>query len=248
MIFLRTEEEFKILYEAGQILKGILDRIVSCVEPGISTFDLEQIAEERMKAGGVAPAFKGYRGYPNILCTSINDEVVHGIPSKSRNLLVGDIISIDCGIKHRDFFADMAMTIPVGEIDGATKELRDCTRNSLQQGIRSAVPGNHIGDISYAVQKYVESNGFSVVRDYVGHGIGQQLHEEPEIPNFGFPGQGEEIKRGLVICIEPMVNAGTYEVKTMGDNWTVKTVDGNLSAHFEHMIGITDDVPVIFTA
>jgi methionyl aminopeptidase len=247
MIFLKSKEEFEILNQAGQILKNILSEIALKVKPGINTYSLEQIAEKKLLYYKVESAFKGYRVYPNILCTSINEEVVHGIPSVKRILKEGDIISIDCGIKYNGFFADMAFTVPVGRIDKTKQELIDCTKKSLKIAIKNALAGNRLGDISYAIQKYVETHGFSVVRDYVGHGIGVNLHEEPEVPNFGYPGQGVLLESGMVICIEPMVNSGSYEVVTKSDKWTVVTKDGKPSAHFEHMVGITSGEPIIFT-
>ena len=248
MIIIKSDQEYKVLLEAAQILKSILMEVTVQVMPGVTTLFLEQVADKQIKYYKVESAFKGYRDYPNILCTSINEEVVHGIPSDMRVLKSGDIVSIDCGIKHKGFFADMAQTVPVGSIDQEKQTLLECTRESLKLAIEKAVPGNFLGDISFAIQKYVEAHGYSVVRDYVGHGIGTSLHEEPEVPNFGFPGQGVKLEKGIVFCIEPMVNTGTHQVTVNDDKWTVVTEDRKPSAHFEHMVGITDNQPIVFTA
>jgi methionyl aminopeptidase len=210
------------------------------VAPGISTLELDQIAEEIIFSKGAIPAFKGYRGFPATLCISINEEVVHGIPSQ-RQLKEGDIVSLDVGTRLNGYFGDGAITLPVGEVDGKAKRLLEVTEKALYIGIDKVRAGNRLFDISYAIQSWVESHGFSVVRDFVGHGIGMDLHEEPQIPNFGSPHQGPRLERGMVFALEPMVNEGTYEVKILSDGWTVVTADGKRSAHFEHTIAITDD-------
>ena len=217
------------------------------VAPGVTTKDLDEVAREVITSHGAIPSFKGYHGYPGNICASVNEEVVHGIPG-SRKLQEGDIVSVDCGATYNGFVGDSAVTIPVGKIDPVSEQLLRVTEESLYKGIAAAIVGNRLSDISHAVQVHVEAAGFSVVRDYVGHGIGRNMHEDPQIPNFGPPGHGPLLKPGMVLAIEPMVNVGTYKVRTLKDGWTVLTADGKRSAHFEHTIAITPDGPKLLTA
>lgn len=231
---------------ACKIAYEVLLRMSELVQPGISTFDLEQIASEEAKKHKAKCAFKGYNNYPSSLCCSPNNQVVHGLPSKQA-LLSGDILSLDFGVYIDEFYGDAAITVPVGKISQAAEMLIAVTEKSLHAGIEMALPGNRIGDISSAIQCYVEKRGFSVVRDFVGHGIGRSLHEDPQVPNYGTAGKGLKLKSGMVLAIEPMINEKSHEVKVLDDKWTVITVDGGLSAHFEHTIAITDNGPEILT-
>ncbi|HHW13919.1 MAG TPA: type I methionyl aminopeptidase, partial [Firmicutes bacterium] len=224
-----------------------LARLGELVAPGVTTGELDRFAEEFFRSRGAVPAFKGYNGFPASICTSVNEQVVHGIPG-SRVLQAGDIISIDAGAIVDGFYGDSAATFPVGEVDAEAERLLAATREALARGIAQARVGNRLSDISHAVQAWVEAQGFSVVREYVGHGIGRAMHEAPAIPNYGPPGRGPRLKAGMVLAIEPMVNAGGYEVATEDDQWTVVTVDGRLSAHFEHTVAVTGDGPLILTA
>jgi len=218
------------------------------IAPGVTTMDLERAAEKKMKDLGVKPAFKGYYDYPCVLCTSINEEIVHGIPSEKRVLKDGDIVSVDCGVVLDGYYGDAAITVPVGdEIRPELKKLLEVTEQSLYRGIEKVRIGNSIGDVGSAVQSYVEANGFSVVREFVGHGIGTRLHEEPQVPNFGTPGHGARLREGMVLAIEPMVNSGKPEARVLGDKWTAVTADGSFSAHFEHCVAVTKDGPMILT-
>jgi methionyl aminopeptidase len=247
VIVLRSADELAILREANQILARIMQELREEIEVGISTEALDRKAERLIEAAGGKPAFKGYRGYPKTICTSINEQVVHGIPSPNVFLEEGDILSIDIGIIHRGYVGDTAATFPVGEIPDEKRRLIQVTRESLYQGIRQTREGNRLSDISHAVQSHVERQGFSVVRDFVGHGIGQQMHEEPQIPNFGRPHLGPRLQAGMVLAIEPMVNAGTHEVKVLSDRWTAVTKDGRPSAHFEHSVAVTKGDPEILS-
>ncbi len=246
MIPLKSEEDLRVLREAGKILGSMIKRIERFVKAGITTADIDRLAQELAVAENVMPAFKGYRGYPAVVCTSVNEEIVHGIPG-DRKLKDGDIISIDLGINHQGYFCDAAITVGVGKISPRAKKLIDITKISLSEGIKKAKENNHLTDISYAIQNYVEKNGFSVVRQFVGHGIGRSLHEEPEIPNFGRPHQGPLLKSGMVLAIEPMVNMGAWESETLSDGWTAVTKDRQLSAHFEHTVALTCKGPEILT-
>jgi methionyl aminopeptidase len=228
------------------MVRGLLEELRERVQPGVSTLDLEKYIERRIAQLGARPAFKGYRGYPCCLCASVNSEVIHGIPS-ARYLKGGDILSLDMGVVVDGYYGDSAMTVPVGEISEATQRLLRVTQESLQLAIEQARLGNRLGDISSTVQRHVEENGYSVVREFVGHGIGRQLHEEPQIPNFGQAGHGPVLKQGMVLAIEPMVNAGGAAVRVLADNWTAVTADGTLSAHFEHMVAVTRNGPDILT-
>lgn len=247
MIVLKTARELGIMKEACVISAQALKLVGSAVEPGVSTWELDQIAEKFILSKGAKPSFKGLYGYPATACISVNNEVIHGIPAKDRVLKSGDIVSVDLGAEYEGFNGDNAATFACGDVSDEAKRLMDTTRESLYEGIKHACPGGRVGDISAAVQKYVESRGYSVVRDYVGHGVGTSLHEAPEVPNFGVSGRGVRLVPGMTIAIEPMVNAGSYDVKVMPDGWTVLTKDGSLSAHFEHTIAITADGPRIMT-
>ncbi|MCX5707796.1 MAG: type I methionyl aminopeptidase [Candidatus Omnitrophica bacterium] len=246
MILLKSRSELDLMRESGRKLAAILERIKGIIKPGVTTGEIDSLAEELIRQEKAIPAFKGYRGYPAATCTSVNEVVVHGIPG-SLKLKDGDIISIDLGLEYKDYFSDAAFTVGVGKIDSKAKKLIEVTRDSLNEGIKAAKPANRLGDISHAVQKYVEKNGFSVVRQFVGHGVGRNLHEEPEVPNFGRKGWGEILKPGMVLAIEPMVNMGTWECEVLEDGWTAVTSDKKLSAHFEHTVAIMEDGPEILT-
>jgi methionyl aminopeptidase len=246
MIYLKSDSEIEIMHKAGRIVAETLAKVEEVIKPGITTAELDKIAEDHITKCGARPSFKGHYGFPASICTSINEEVVHGIPGK-KVLQEGDIISVDCGAFIEGFHGDAARTFPVGKISSEAQKLIDVTRESFFQGIEYALVGNRIGDIASAVQTYVESQGFSVVRDYVGHGIGRKMWEEPSVPNFGKPGKGLKLAKGLVIAIEPMVNAGTYEVKELSDGWTVITKDEKISAHYENTIAILENGPKILT-
>ena len=247
MIVLKTGRELKVMREACRISAEALKLAGSAVEPGVTTAELDKIAEKYILSQGAVPNFKNYNGYPATACISINNEVIHGIPSKKRVIRAGDIVSIDLGAKFEGYHGDNAATFACGDISAEAKRLMDTTRESLYQGIAAAVSGGRLGDISAAVQQYVESRGYSVVRQFVGHGIGTQLHEAPEVPNFGTHGRGIRLMPGMTLAIEPMINMGDSGVKVMPDGWTVLTKDGSLSAHFEHTIVITPDGPQIMT-
>ena len=227
-------------------MAAIMERLKEVIQPGITTAEIDISAEDLILREKAIPAFKGYRGYPAVTCISPNAVVVHGIPGK-KQLSEGDIISIDLGLSYKDYFSDAAFTVGLGKINPKAQKLIEVTRDSLTAGIKAAQAGNHLGDISSAVQKHVEKNGFSVVRQFVGHGIGRNLHEEPELPNFGRAGQGEVLKPGMVLAIEPMVNMGSWECEILDDGWTAVTRDGKLSAHFEHTVAITENGPEILT-
>lgn len=247
MILLKSDREIDYMREAGKIVAKTLVKLKDAVEPGISTLELDRIAEKYIRSCGAIPAFKGYGGFPGTICASINEEVVHGIPSL-RTLKNGDNVSIDVGAVIYGFNGDSAVTFPVGKVSADMQELLDVTERSLYKGIEQAVVNHRLGDISHAVQVCAESRGYGVVRDYVGHGIGKKMHEDPQIPNFGPAGRGPRLKVGMALAIEPMINLGTHEVKTLQDGWTVVTKDKKPSAHFEHTIIITEDGPEILTA
>lgn len=248
MVILKTPGEIEIMYEAGQINYACHMEIRKNIEKGISTFELDRIAEDFIKKAGAKPAFKGYCGYPATINASVNREVVHGIPSRSRKLAAGDIIGIDLGVIWKGFYADSAYTWPVGEIGEDLEKLLRVTDECLMLAIAKAVKGNRIGDISDVVQNHAESNGYSVVRDLVGHGIGRKMHEDPKVPNYGNPGTGPILRPGMVIAIEPMINAGKYQVEVLADDWTVVTKDGKPSAHYEHTVAVTEEGPRVMTA
>ncbi|MGI6554892.1 MAG: type I methionyl aminopeptidase [Bacillota bacterium] len=246
MIILKSNREIDLMREAGRIVALALEKMRTSVKPGITTADLDRIAEEVITGNGARPLFKGYGGFPASICTSVNEEVVHGIPSL-RLLNSGDIISIDIGAEKNGYCGDAAVTLPVGEVSEEALNLLQVTKTALEKGIEKACPGNRLSDISHAVQSYAESHGFSVVREYVGHGIGTKMHEDPKVPNFGPPGRGPRLETGMVLAIEPMVNQGTYQVEVLQDGWTVVTRDRKLSAHFEHTVAVTDNGPEILT-
>ncbi|HDZ41479.1 MAG TPA: type I methionyl aminopeptidase [Bacteroidetes bacterium] len=247
MLHLKTEEQVELLRASNRLVSRTLAELARIIKPGITTLRLDLVAEEFIRDNKAIPGFKGYNNFPNTLCTSVNDEVVHGIPS-DYTLKDGDIISIDCGVILDGFYGDSAFTFPVGEISDEKKRLLEYTRESLEEGARQAIAGNRVGDISWAVQNKAESGGFSVVRELVGHGLGKNLHEPPEVPNYGRRGRGPKLKEGLVICIEPMINMGSRNVRQMKDGWTVKTVDGEPSSHFEYAVAVgTNEVDILTT-
>ncbi len=247
MIVLRTAREIEMMRKACQISAEALQVAGEAVKPGITTYEIDRIAYNYIKKQGAEPNFLNYNGFPATACISINDEVIHGIPSKKRVLKEGDIVSIDLGAKVNGYNGDNAATFAVGNISENAKRLCDTTRESLYKGIEQAVAGNRIGDIGFAVQSYCEERGFSVVREYTGHGIGTHLHEDPSVPNYGTAGRGQRLLPGMIIAIEPMINEGSKAVKCLPDGWTVKTLDGKLSAHFEHTVAITKGEPIILT-
>ena len=247
MIVLKTGRELKIMREACRISAEALKLAGNAVQPGVTTAEIDRIAEKYILSQGAVPNFKNYNGYPATACISINNEVIHGIPSVKRVIKAGDIVSIDLGAKFDGYHGDNAATFACGDISDEAKRLIDTTRKSLYEGIAAAVSGGRLGDIGYAIQQYVESRGYSVVRDFVGHGVGTNLHEAPEVPNFGTRGRGIRLMPGMTLAIEPMINAGRSDVKVMPDGWTVLTKDGSLSAHFEHTVAITPDGPQIMT-
>ena len=246
MVIIKAPEEIEKIRKSSRIVAEILQELKNSVKPGIRTIDLEMYAEELAARRKVRPAFKGYNGFPFGLCVSVNDEVVHGMPS-IRILREGDIVSLDYGVYHDGYYGDAAITVPVGQVSEESMRLMQVTRESLYKGISESREGNRLGDISAAIQGHVENAGFSVVRDFVGHGIGKSLHEDPQVPNYGLKGRGILLKKGMVLAIEPMVNAGKYAVKVLGDNWTVVTEDGKYSAHFEHSVAITEHGPEILS-
>lgn len=246
MIVLKTEQEIGYMREAGRIVGQTLAVIKKAISPGITTQELDHIAEQFIRRAGGVPAFKGYCGFPASICSSINEQVVHGIPGP-RQLKDGDVISIDIGVKLNRYYGDAAITVPVGEVDAEILKLLSVTEQALNKGIEQAIKGNRLSDISHAVQLHAEAYGYGVVRDYVGHGIGQRMHEDPQIPNYGPPGRGPLLKSGMTLAIEPMINYGTPDVEVLADDWTVVTVDRKISAHFEHTVAITEGEPEILT-
>jgi methionyl aminopeptidase len=247
MIILKSKSEIEKMAIACHIVAEVLQDLVRVVRPGLTTLELDALAERSIHTRGGVPAFKGYRGFPNTLCVALNEQVVHGIPSK-RRLRAGDIIGLDLGAKWEGYYGDAAVTVPVGQIPSNTECLLTTAQEALYMGIKEVSPGKHLSDISHAIQRYAETRGYSVVRAFVGHGIGTALHEEPQVPNFGPPGRGPRLKAGMVLAIEPMVNIGDADVEILDDGWTVVTADGQLSAHFEHTVAITDEGPQILTA
>ena len=246
MIPLKSEKDLVMMRKSAEILAAVMRRLREEIRPGISTREIDILTEELVLHKNAASAFKGYKGYPASICTSLNEEIVHGIPAE-RKLESGDIISLDLGLNYQGYFSDLAITVAVGKVNPKLKKLIEVTRKALSEGIRQARPKMHLSDISYAIQSYVEKNGFSVVREFVGHGIGFSLHEEPEIPNFGRPGEGPVLKSGMVLAIEPMVNMGSWESRILDNGWTAVTKDGQASAHFEHTVAITERGPEILT-
>jgi methionyl aminopeptidase len=248
MIQLKSAREIDVMADGGRILADAVAVLAAAVKPGMTTADLDRLADDFIRShDGAVPAFKGLYDFPASVCTSINDEIVHGIPSPSRRLVEGDLVSIDVGVRYKGYYTDSATTVAVGEVDETSQRLLDVTQRALDAGIAAAHPGNHIGDIGAAVQDVVEDAGFSVVRDLVGHGIGVAFHEEPQVPNYGKPKRRERLAPGLTIAIEPMVNVGSAKTRTMPDRWTIKTADGSRSAHFEHTVAITEHGPRVLT-
>ncbi|QUH19898.1 type I methionyl aminopeptidase [Alkaliphilus sp. B6464] len=246
MIYIKSRKEIELMREAGKIVAEAHELVREAIKPGITTKELDAIAEKHILKKGAIPAFKGYGGFPASICASVNHEVVHGVPGL-KTLEDGDIISIDIGALYKGYYGDSAKTHAIGKISQRAQELIEVTRQSFYEGIKFAKLGYRLSDISYAIQAHVEDRGFSVVRNYVGHGIGTSMHEEPQIPNYGPPGKGPRLKEGMVLAIEPMINIGTYEVKVLSDGWTVVTLDGEYSAHYEHTVAITDGEPEILT-
>ena len=246
MIIIKSQKEIEIMREAGKIVAETHEILKSAIVPGISTLELDKIAEENIRKYNAIPSFKGYGGFPGSICASINEEVVHGIPSK-KILKEGDIVSLDVGAYYKGYHSDSAKTHGVGVISEEDRKLIEVAKQSFYEGIKFAKLGYRLSDISHAIQAHVEKHGFSVVRDLVGHGVGSELHEDPQIPNYGSPGKGPKLKEGMVLAIEPMVNAGKFHVKMLGDGWTIVTIDSKKSAHYEHTIAITEDGPLILT-
>jgi methionyl aminopeptidase len=244
LIVVKSPEEIEVMRECGSILATILAQVKQEVRPGIRTSALDEMVVEEMKKWGVVASFKGYHGYPASLCVSINDEVVHGIPS-ARVVQEGDVVSLDLGVLHRGFHTDAAVTVGAGELTSRDRKLIEVTKGALEEGLSQAREGNHVGDISAAIQRYAESNGLAVVREYTGHGVGRELHEEPQVPNFEC-GKGPLLRKGMTLAVEQMVTNGGWRTRVAGNKWTVLTIDGSSSAHFEHSIGITDGAPVVF--
>lgn len=247
MIILKTPEEIEYIKQACRLTADTLEMLTKAIKPGVSTLELDRLAEEYIRSHGGVPSCKGYCGFPATICASVNDVVVHGIPNAKTKLRNGDVISIDLVAAVNGYQGDSAITVPVGHVKPAVTKLLKVTEESLFKGIEQAVPGNHIGDISHAVQMYCEGFGYGVVRDFVGHGLGRDMHEDPQIPNYGSAGHGPKIKPGMVLCIEPMITMGTYEVEVLRDDWTTVTLDGKPAAHFEHTIVITENGPEILT-
>ena len=247
MITYRSQQEIDKLRKSSALVAKTVQYLEPMLEPGVTTAELDRAAEAFIRQHGGIPAFKGYRGFPATLCTSINAEVVHGIPSKKRKLRSGDIIGIDCGAIIDGYYGDHAVTFAVGELPSQEQELLQATREALEEGIAQAKVGNRLSDISHAIQKYAEERGYSVVKAFVGHGIGTELHEEPQVPNFGPPGRGPRLREGMVLALEPMLNIGTADVRILSDNWTVVTVDGKLSAHFEHTVAVAEHGGIVLS-
>ncbi len=245
MIVVKSPEEIEVMRECGSILQEVLATVRNAVRAGICTRALDELVGAEMKRRRVIASFKGYQGFPASVCVSINDEVVHGIPG-ARMVREGDVVSIDLGVYHRGFHTDAALTVGVGMIGDEAAHLIEVTRGALAEGLRHVRSGNYVGDVSQAIERYVESAGLSVVREYTGHGVGRELHEEPQVPNFGGGGKGPQLRPGMTLAIEPMVTAGDWRTRVASNKWTVLTVDGSLSAHFEHSVAVTDDEPLVF--
>ncbi len=251
-IYLKSEAEIELMREANQIVARVLDAVRGAARPGVSTLELDQRAEEMIRAAGAEPAFKGYQGggpypFPGTLCTSINEEVVHGIPAAERKLAEGDILSVDCGAHFKGFYGDSALTVGVGQVSEVAERLLRTTQEALELAIERTRPGNRLSDLGGAIQDHVESRGFSVVRDFVGHGVGRKLHEEPQVPHYRTNGRDVRLRQGMVIAIEPMINEGTWKVDSAPDGWTQLTADRKLSAHFEHSVAIGKDGPIVLS-
>jgi len=248
MINCKSQAEVEKMRRSGQIVRQVLQEVKAMVAPGVSTMDLERAAEDKIRDLGAKPAFKGYYDYPCVLCTSVNNEIIHGIPSEKRVLKEGDIVSIDCGVVLDGYYGDSAITVPVGgKVSDELKKLLEVTEMSLKKAIEEVRLGKTVGDVGAAVQEYVEANGFSVVRDFVGHGIGTRLHEDPQVPNYGTRGHGTRLREGMVLAIEPMVNIGRPGARVLDDKWTAVTEDGSYSAHFEHCVAVTRNGPLVLT-
>ncbi len=248
MIELKSAREIGLMRTAGHVLSDVIEHLRGFVKPGLSTLEIDEDVEGFIAARGAKPAFKGYRGFPATVCISINEEVVHGIPSAHRRIQEGDIVGLDLGCIVDGYYADCAFTLAIGDVPPKVQQLLDVTRESLDQAIQECRPGRRLSDVSHAVQVHVERHGFSVVRAFVGHGIGRALHEDPQVPNFGDPGRGPQLRPGMVLAIEPMVTMGSWEVKVLDDGWTAVTRDGSLAAHFEHTIAVTDTDPEVLTS
>ncbi len=246
MVIIKNKKEIQIMREAGRIVAQVLDAMEKAIAPGITTEQLDRQASKLIRLAGGEPAFLGYRGFPASICASVNEELVHGIPSL-RRLKEGDIISIDVGVRYQGYYGDAALTFPVGRIDESARRLMKVTRESLHRAVEKVRVGNYLSDISHVIQSYAESHNYSVVRNFVGHGIGTRMHEEPEVPNFGLPGRGLRLREGMVFAIEPMINVGSWEVEVLEDQWTVVTVDRKLCAHYEHTVAVTADGPEVLT-
>jgi methionyl aminopeptidase len=246
-IVCKSPSELEKMRRSGHAVREVLETVKAMVRPGITTMDLEKVADEKIRELGGTPAFKGYYDYPCVLCTSVNQEIVHGIPSEKRVLKDGDIVSIDCGVVLDGYYGDSAITVPVGEVKPELTKLLEVTEQSLYKGIEKMLVGNTVQDVGSAVQDWVEKHGFSVVREFVGHGIGTKLHEDPQVPNYGVPGHGPKLREGMVLAIEPMVNAGKPGARVLDDKWTAVTEDGSYSAHFEHCVAVTKNGPLILT-
>jgi methionyl aminopeptidase len=244
---IKSADEIALMRQAGRIVFEILEELERAVAPGVSTWELDRLSEDLIHKKGAKPAFKGYNGFPCCLCASINHEVVHGIPSKKRKLVEGDLMKLDFGVVYRGFYGDSARTIGVGKVTPEAQTLIDTTRESLYRGIEQIRPGKRLGDVGFAVQSHVEGKGFSVVRDFVGHGIGRKLHEQPAVPNYGTANSGMQLRPGMVLALEPMVNQGTPKVQVLDDDWTAVTLDGKLSAHFEHTVLVGEEGPEVLT-
>ncbi|MBV4428962.1 type I methionyl aminopeptidase [Clostridium tyrobutyricum] len=247
MIIIKTNREIEFMKRSGRVVSDTLEKIYGSIKPGITTYELDKIADEYIRSQNAIPSFKGYCQFPASICTSVNDEVVHGLPSKNKILMEGDIISIDCGAILDGYHGGAARTFPVGNVSKEAQSLIDTAKESFFKGVEQAIVGNKLTDISHAIQQYAESLGYSVIRDYVGHGIGRDIHEEPEIPNFGAPGRGPKLIKGMCLAVEPMISIGKHNVKVRQDNWTVVTVDGSLSAHYENTIAILENGAKIIT-
>lgn len=246
MVFLKTDEEIEIIRESSLLVGKTLAEVAKLIKPGVTTLDLDKVAEEFIRDNGGKPGFKGYGGFPNSLCTSVNEAVVHGIPN-DKPLKEGDIVSVDCGVLKNSFYGDSAYTFEVGEVSKEIKALIETTKECLQKAVEAALEGNRIGDIGYACQSHAESRGYGVVRELVGHGLGKELHEDPQVPNYGRRGNGSKLKKGMVLAIEPMINLGTKEVRQLKDGWTIVTKDGKPSAHFEHDVAIAKGEPMVLS-
>jgi len=247
MINLKTKHEIELMATAGHLLGSVLPPLAAACEPGVKTIELDAVADRLIRAGGAVPGFLGYNGFPRSICVSINDEAVHGIPG-NRRIQNGDLVSLDLGLVLEGFWADVGITVGVGDVTPEAARLIKVTEEALYAGIAKAQPGGWLGDVSSAIQNHVEAAGFSVIRQYVGHGIGRDMHEDPQVPNFGRPGAPPRLKAGMTLAIEPMVNAGSYEVYTKPDGWTICTADGSLSAYFEHTVAITESGPIVLTS